>query len=625
MPNCKVLLAGIGKDSHSVGLHLLKLSLAERGFDVDFRGIQNNPEDFKSLSKDYQLVMLSTLDGHASLYLQNFTISEHDKQGALWVIGGNLTIDAEPGALEAAFQTKGFDLVYPKYVDLTTFFLQLEQLFTLNNIALPLPDTKHAQTGIHQHLLSRIDELEAGSSFMRSRAKVLASHPNGQAAANLHQNGLFLAEKPSFSHIVSHSRSLCHLPLLQPRSGVSTTSEQLRYFEHFTSLGVEVLSFQIDSLTRNNDYNGAEQGLNQNKLNGFPLINHGVGPVRAICQAVAPPLQVRHSTKDPRLLAEISLAAGCTSFEGGPICYNIPYYKDYSLAESLNRWAYVDQLCAHYYQYHGVAIDREFFGTLTGTLIPPSLAIASNILEMLTAISHGVKSVSLGYAEQGCRSQDIAAIAVMGELAKQTAAAHGFNDITIQTVFHQYMAAFPATRARSEQLIYASAQTAVLAGADRLLYKTAAEFNNIPTLEDNTEAFQLIQRAMRDTATADWEMVNIEKEIIYQETTELLSTILGHQADYRDAIINAFNRGWLDIPFSPSLYSMGRVTTARDNSYAVRYLDCGNLPLSAASKKRNSDMVEAKKEKLNISSNADLLEHDLLLIPRGQYRHWPLS
>ena len=111
MPNCKVLLAGIGKDSHSVGLYLLKLSLAERGFDVDFRGIQNTPEDFKSLSKDYQLVMLSTLDGHASLYLQSFTISEQDKQGALWVIGGNLTIDAEPGDLANAFKTKGFDLV----------------------------------------------------------------------------------------------------------------------------------------------------------------------------------------------------------------------------------------------------------------------------------------------------------------------------------------------------------------------------------------------------------------------------------------------------------------------------------------------------------------------------------
>ncbi|PSU35708.1 hypothetical protein [Photobacterium lutimaris] len=625
MPNCKVLLAGIGKDSHSVGLYLLKLSLAERGFDVDFRGIQNTPEDFKSLSKDYQLVMLSTLDGHASLYLQSFTISEQDKQGALWVIGGNLTIDAEPGDLANAFKTKGFDLVYPKYVDLTTFYLELEQLFTSNNKAFPQPKTKYAQAGIHWHSLSRIEELDTDRSFMQARSQVLASHPNGQAAADLQKNGRFLAQQPSFSHIVSCSKSHYHLPVLQPRSGVSSAGEQLRYFEHFSSQGVEILSFQIDSLTRNNDYNGAEEGLKQNKLNGFPLINHGVESVSAICQAVAPPIQVRHSTKDPRLLAEISLAAGCTSFEGGPICYNLPYYKDYSLAESLNRWAYVDQLCAYYYQHHGVAIDREFFGTLTGTLIPPSLAIVSNILEMLTAISHGVKNVSLGYAEQGCRSQDIAAIAVMGELAEQTAAAHGFNDITIQTVFHQYMAAFPATRERSEQLIYASAQTAVLAGADRLLYKTAAEFNNIPSLKDNTEALQLIQSAMHDIATADWERVNIEKTIIHQEATELLTAILSHQTDYRDAIINAFNRGWLDIPFSPSRYNMGKVTTARDNNYAVRYLDCGSLPLSAASQKRNYDMVEAKKKKCHISTNAELLEHDLLLIPRGQYRQWPLS
>lgn len=57
-------------------------------------------------------------------------------------------------------------------------------------------------------------------------------------------------------------------------------------------------------------------------------------------------MQVRHSTSDPRLLAEISYAGGATSFEGGAVCYNMPYYKDYPLDESLNCWRYVD--CQHH-------------------------------------------------------------------------------------------------------------------------------------------------------------------------------------------------------------------------------------------------------------------------------------
>jgi glutamate mutase epsilon subunit len=41
-------------------------------------------------------------------------------------------------------------------------------------------------------------------------------------------------------------------------------------------------------------------------------------------EALEKPIQVRHGTPDARLLAEIAMASGFTSYEGGGISYNIP-------------------------------------------------------------------------------------------------------------------------------------------------------------------------------------------------------------------------------------------------------------------------------------------------------------
>ena len=50
-----------------------------------------------------------------------------------------------------------------------------------------------------------------------------------------------------------------------------------------------------------------------------------------VTSALKKPVQVRHGTPDARLLTEISIAGGFTSYEGGGISYNIPYSKDHSL------------------------------------------------------------------------------------------------------------------------------------------------------------------------------------------------------------------------------------------------------------------------------------------------------
>ena len=48
-----------------------------------------------------------------------------------------------------------------------------------------------------------------------------------------------------------------------------------------------------------------------------------------------------------------------TSFEGGAICYNIPYYRDYPLNESIEAWQYVDRLTGWYHEKFGIVLAIE--------------------------------------------------------------------------------------------------------------------------------------------------------------------------------------------------------------------------------------------------------------------------
>jgi len=250
------------------------------------------------------------------------------------------------------------------------------------------------------------------NEFFKERKEVIDSWHTGSAARHIEENAEFLIRQPLLNDAQENVRNKKNDMLVQPRTGVERVDHQIEIFKAFKNAGVRVLSYQVDSLTRNNNYSCVEEALKDSSplkesvLNGFPVVNHGVNNLRKIISEVSIPIQVRHSTRDPRLLADISLAGGCSSFEGGAICYNIPYYKDYSLIDSIKNWRYVDRLIGYYYEKYGIIIDREFFGVLTATLVPPCIAIVTGIIEAIFAAQQGVMSVSLGYAEQGNRSQD---------------------------------------------------------------------------------------------------------------------------------------------------------------------------------------------------------------------------
>ena len=635
-----ILLGGIGGDSHSVGLTILRQTLSANGYCVRYLGTQNKLVDFFQLAMLSNVVMLSSMDGHTRYYLQEFPelMRRYKINGPLWYLGGNLHIGDAAG-YETMFREMGFHRVFVNFVDVETVLETLKKDLHAIPPAVQYPvlwERMISRDGIHPTLETSDDEL-SNEAFEAERLEVLEGWSTGRGAANLEDNAEFLGRQPSWVALQKRVNSGKHPPLVQPRSGVSQVEEQIKLFGTFKSVGADVLSYQIDSLTRNNNYAQAEEAIKEGRelgvstLNGYPLINHGVPGLRRIASHINVPLQVRHSTRDPRLLAEISYAGGVTAFEGGAICYNIPYYKDYPLDQSLRRWQYVDRLTGRYYERWGIKLDREFFGTLTATLIPPSLAIVVDLIETILAVRQGVKSVSLGYAEQGHGVQDIAAIRVMKAMSEKLLSQMGYKDVQVSTVFHQYMAAFPESAQRAEELIYNSAVTWGLSGATRVLIKTPAEAIKIPMLEDNVQAINLVRRGLADAAhlMADEARVAEESAIIEREVQAMLESVfLCGRGQLAAGVVESFRRGYLDIPFSPSLHNCGEVVTARDTEGAVRFLSCGKLQF-------DRELLEFHKEKMDerrraeglYSSKQDylLVERDVLRVPRLQYERWPLD
>ncbi len=166
----------------------------------------------------------------------------------------------------------------------------------------------------------------------------------------------------------------------------------------------DLLPTTIDSYTRQNRYREAQNGIDESirtsrsMLNGFPAVNHGVRGCRMVIEALNTPLQIRHGTPDARLLTEICYAGGFTSYEGGGISYNIPYAKNVSLEKTIRDWQYVDRLTG-LYEEAGISINREPYGPLTGTLVPPCISHAVAILESLLAAEQGVRNLTVGYGQ----------------------------------------------------------------------------------------------------------------------------------------------------------------------------------------------------------------------------------
>lgn len=414
--------------------------------------------------------------------------------------------------------------------------------------------------------------------------------------------------------------------LIQPRAGVALIDEHIELLKFLQDEGkADILPTTIDSYTRQNNYEEAEDGIEESReegrsmLNGFPAVNHGVKACRKVVEALDSPLQVRHGTPDARLLAEITLAGGFTDFEGGGISYNIPYAKEVSIERTIYDWQYVDRLIG-LYEEKGVSINREPFGPLTGTLVPPSVSHTVALIEGLLAAEQGVRNLTLGYGQCGNLVQDVAALESLRRLADEYFA--DFDDIMITTVFHQWMGGFPQDEAQAFGVISWGAATAALGKANKVITKTTHEALGIPTKEANAEGLRATKQVinmLKDQKMISNDKLEEEVQMIMKETKQIMDRVLElGDGDLAQGTVKAFKAGVIDIPFAPSRYNAGNILPARDNEGAVRYLNHGNIPFSDDIVEFNQNKLKERGEAEGREASFQMVIDDIYAIGQGE-------
>ena len=453
--------------------------------------------------------------------------------------------------------------------------------------------------------------------FAEMRRQNLARWPTG---ADVH-----IEEAVAFHKAVPAHRNLAYAMrraaaegrcLTQPRGGFGTLELQLELMRTIAGDGLaDIIPTTTDSYTRNERFAQAAKGMEESEragrsmLNGFPMVNAGVQTCRKLVEAVDRPTIVLSGTAMPRLTSEIAIAAGFSGYLGSAIAYTTSYTKETSIEEGIRNYQYLDRLAALYAE-HGVELHRRQPGFLTGTNIPPSIAIIVCVLDALLAAGQGVRNYGLELGQSLHLIQDAAAIQVCSELCQKYLKQLGFDDVFTPVTSLHWMGAWPQDAAQSAALVVYGGTLAAVGRAVSVTTKSTHEAFGIPTPAANAEGLRMTRMGIylaRDIRLDGLPEFEREKELIRREVTPIVDRVLEiGDGDAAIGAIRSFESGVLDIPWSPNRYVKSQVLPARDADGYLRILEPGNMPFPR-------DVLEIHEERLRKRAERDGLnfDHDL--------------
>jgi methylaspartate mutase epsilon subunit len=385
-----------------------------------------------------------------------------------------------------------------------------------------------------------------------------------------------------FTHFIAAHRSSKQL-ILQPRMGFASPK-----LMRSGLLAVKNLSFPVagtitlDSYTRVNDHQAAYNALiNGHDLNGFPIVAHGSQTTRRMLKGILSaqfPVQVRHGSPLPLKIIQTMLSANLDATEGGPISYCLPYSR-IPLRQAINEWGISCALLASEQSQGKTNHLESFAGCMLGQLCPPSLLIALSILEGLFFRYHGLKSISLSYAQQTNLQQDCEAVRALRFLA-----ASYLHDLDWHIVIYTYMGVYPRTIEGAIKLLQESVQIALQTDSERLIIKTAVEATRIPTIAENVAALEVAAAYITDFSTQQYleppiSNTTIRSSETYAEAHHLIKTVLDLHADPGEALAQAFEKGLLDIPFCLHPNNCNLTRSFIDEHGWLRWANPGFMPL----------------------------------------------
>ncbi len=430
----------------------------------------------------------------------------------------------------------------------------------------------------------------AEDEFLRARAANLARWPTG-GAVDFDDAVAFHKALPPHKRLAdamrrAHAERRC---LTQPRGGFATLAMQKELMIALDRDGLaDIVPTTTDSYTRNEQFAAAQKGVEESErlgrslLNGFPIVNYGLAACRELIGAIEKPAIMLTGTSMPRLTGEIGFAAGYTGYLGSGIAYTTSYIKELSIEDGIRNYQYLDRLAA-LYAAHGVELHRRQPGFLTGTNIPPCVAIAIAVLDCLLAAGQGVTHYGLELGQTMHLVQDAAAIAACEALAQEYLARKGYRGVFTPVTSLHWMGAWPHDDAQAATLVSYGGTLAAIGGAVSVTTKTTHEAHGIPTPAANAEGLRItrmaiyLARGIRLDGLPEYER---EKALIGREVRAIVDKVLEMgDGDAAQGTVRAFAAGVLDVPWSPNRHVRSRVMPARDAEGYLRILDPGGLPL----------------------------------------------
>lgn len=447
-------------------------------------------------------------------------------------------------------------------------------------------------------VIARLHELKAPltageiplDDFNRMRRENLARWPTG-AQVDIDEAVAYHRALPPHKQLAAVMRKAdaegrC---LTQPRGGFGTLELQIELMRELDVVGMaDIVPTTTDSYSRNEQWAMAERGLEESKkagrsmLNGYPMVCYGPRETRKLIEAIDKPAIVLSGTSFPKLTAEVGYAAGFSGYLGSGLAYTVSYTKETSLEEGIRNYQYLDRLAALYAS-KGIELHRRQPGFLTGTNIPPSIAIITCIIDALLAAGQGVRNYGLELGQTLHLVQDAAAIRMCRTLVQEYLVKFGYTDVFTPVTSLHWMGAWPHDENQAAALLAYGGTLAAVGGAVSITTKSTHEAFGIPTPKANAEGLRITRMAIylaRNLRLDSMPEFISECDLIRREVVPVVDKILEMgDGDAAIGTVRAAEAGVLDIPWSPSRFVKSRIMPARDVDGYLRILDAGAMPI----------------------------------------------
>ena len=474
----------------------------------------------------------------------------------------------------------------------------------------------------------RLDDTE----FFKERREVLSTWKTGKEvdldeAIAYHKS---MPRKKNMAYKIEDAKKMGEM-LLTSDMGHTTIKQEIELLQYIQDEGrSDILGTMVDSFTRTLQFEAAEREVkkaeetNQNLLNGFPIVTHGVKGTRQVIDAVNLPVRLRYVTTKAKLLNEIGLAGGHTYTEGCPILCFMNYSQKTETFESVIReYQYIFRLVGCYEERGVPIVVHSIGGNHLPGATPSSLLAALTIINLLMQPAQGVKHVWLNGSSVGNLAQDIAYCISLPKLAAEYLKKLGYKDVIIFTGGAEIAGRYPLDEAQAFAEVLWSPIVSALAGVDVCLIKTVDEAQTIPNKKyaayslKGTKMLLNMFKGQKFDVTKNQDVL-AESEIFEKEVRAVVDKTLDFgDGDPVVGAIKAVDAGVIDHPFATNQHIHTNVMGIRDASKAVRYFETGDLPFTKDIVDFNKQKVAEREKLLGKKVTFDTVVEDMLTLSQG--------